>query len=103
MLPISNVEQIIPVLRLYVSDKTESVEALHSAASASEVLSYATSSVPRKPLSDAEVRVIQQICGSLTELEKCTRSAEGQMELSKYLDHRVLRSMIEFWQDEWIA
>lgn len=70
---------------------------------AARVMSYCTKLAPHRLLNGQEIRVVQQICGSIEGLEKATRMAEGREQLHQRLEPRTAKALIEFWEDEWIA
>lgn len=103
VVPVPKVEQLILILTSYASCHNETITPQSNEASPSRTIAYATSSAPRELLSNEQVYVIQQICGSITGLEQYTRTQGGLAKLSKLLDWKVVECLAEFWEDEWIA
>ena len=69
----------------------------------SQLIAHATTSAPIQPLSQDQAHVVSRLFPSVKDLEKGTRTAEGQAKIRRYLDRATARDIIDFWEDEWIV
>lgn len=103
VLPVVGSSQAVQVLSSYVDGLTALTTSASIEPERLTVLSYATTTAPRRLLNHQEVEIICQICGSLEGLEKATRTQEGRHQLEQYLGANTARALFEFWEDEWLA
>ena len=103
VLPVVGPSQAVQVLSSYVDGLTALTTSASIEPERLTVLSYATTTAPRRLLNHQEVEITRRICGSLEGLEKATRIREGWHQLEKYLGGNTARALFEFWEDEWLA
>ena len=68
-----------------------------------QLTAHATTSAPIQPMSKEQAHLISRLFPSIKELEKGTRTSQGQAKLSSYLDPATAKDIIDFWEDEWVV
>ena len=68
-----------------------------------QLIAHATASAPDRPLTEHQARIVNDLFPSIRDLERGTRTAEGQDELRAQLNPATAKDIIDFWEDEWIV
>lgn len=68
-----------------------------------ELISHATAAAPNRLLSKQNSAMLSELFGSIKELEKGTRSEDGQQKILNHLEPGSARDVIDFWEDEWLV
>lgn len=58
---------------------------------------------PIRTLREHDSNIVWDVVGSIRGLEEATRTQDGVEKLSSHLDAKLVKSLVEFWEDEWIA
>lgn len=96
---IPHLDQVVPTLLTYAMHQSNFSLPHKKDITSMELISHATTSTPLK---DHEALAIRQLCGSIEGLEREIMREDFHRRMVPLLNSVAVKSMIEFWQDEWI-
>ncbi len=103
-LPVFSADEITPTLEMLVSRLKEPLDEGPARPSVwQQLIAHATTAAPIRPLTEHQTHILTSLFPSVKEIEKGTRTTEGQAKIRSYLDPGTAEDIIDFWEDERIV
>ncbi|KAH0832792.1 hypothetical protein FOPE_01445 [Fonsecaea pedrosoi] len=103
ILTASSIESIVPTVERYIQELNKKYEIkIPPMPMPTTLVAHASTSAPAQPLSAHDANVLTDLCSSIRGLEEATRTNNGRERLAEYLGPVVTKTLVDFWEDEWI-
>ncbi|OAL35238.1 hypothetical protein AYO20_05492 [Fonsecaea nubica] len=95
--------RIVPTIERYIQELNKKYEIkIPPMPMPTTLVAHASTSAPAQPLSAHDANVLTDLCPSIRGLEEATRTNNGRERLAEYLGPVVTKTLVDFWEDEWI-
>lgn len=98
-----SVEGILPTLERFIQAREKNIHIASQSVPTPALMAHATTTAPIQPLPEHVVNSLLSHYPSMRLLEEATRTNSGRNHIVALVGPIVASSLVDFWEDEWIA